>query len=376
VPAWRSRAHWLDEVLPAAAAHGRAVLRSHHIAPDTFVRIMAAHAQHADDDTGRGCTPTVEHIQTLAGCSERTVQRARAAARELRVGVEVFRGRHLTLDERIEAYEAGQTHRGWTSVYALGCPLWLARHLGLPLAAAYPQLMGGAGDGSVDRGTPPVGRSTSPFEHSVKNYSSAKNAEQRAPRAASRRRPGQKRRVARFNLAAMALAVALQARIRTLAGVHPGRLAPALCRFALAPEPWSAAELHTVLEQVLRIRGWTWLSTPQHPAAYLARLLREIDHIDQPSAERAGAQLTADAPRAAGGPDQPGGKERVMGRHRDPVHRDQAAGGEEPLFALRDRQAAEQAERDGRDLCAHGVAGADPHTGHAAGRCAFCRRDA
>lgn len=358
VPAWRSRAHWLDVVLPAAVIRGRGVLRSHHIAPDTFVRIMAAHAQHADDDTGRGCTPTVEHIQTLAKCSERTVQRARAAARELRIGVEVFRGRHLTLDERIEAYEAGRTHRGWTSVYALGCPRWLVRHLGLPLSSGYPQVKGARVHRSVDRGTPPVGRSTTKSSYLKKNYSSAHNAEQRAPRAASRRRTRQIERKNRFNPAAMALAAELQARIRTLASVHPGRLAPSLCRFALAPQPWTAAELHTVLERVLKVRGWTWLSTPDHPAAYLARLLREIDHIDQPSAEQANA-----APRAAG-----------QGAHTQSrsLHREERGNHDAVIVQLRVQQAAELAEREGRNLCIHGVGGADPVTG-AAARCAFCR---
>lgn len=357
VPAWRSRAHWLEEVLPAAVVRGRGVLRRHHIAPDTFVRVMAAHAQHADDDTGRGCTPTVEHIQTLAGCSERTVQRARAAARELRVGVEVFRGRHLTLDERIDAYEAGQTHRGWTSVYALGCPLWLARHLGMPLAAAHPQLNAGVGDACVDGGTPPVGRSTRDSHLPEKNYSSATSAEQRATRATSTRKPRPRGGTARFNPHALALAVALQTRIRTLAGVHPGRLAPTLSRFALAPEPWTAAEVHAVLEHVLRVRGWTWLTAPQHPAAYLARLLREVEHLGPADPQRA-TDASNRAGELLGRP--------LLGRPRSP--------GSESAEALRDLQIAERNEREGRGLCVHGVAGADDRDGRAP-RCSYCRRD-
>jgi hypothetical protein len=156
----------------------------------------------------------------------------------------------------------------------------------------------------------------------------------------------------------MVLAVALQHRIRTLASVHPGRLAPSLCRFALAPEPWTAAELHTVLERVLQVRGWTWLSAPDHPAAYLARLLREIDHIDQPSAERAlGASSAGDAATQTG--------------NRDGLRRDHRVNHHSSL-ELRTKQAAERAEREGRDLCVHGVGGADPLTGVAV-RCAFCR---
>ena len=322
---------------------------------------MAAHAQHADDDTGRGCTPTVEHIQALAQCSERTVQRARAAARELAVGVEVFRGRHLTLDERMEAYEAGLNHRGWTSVYALGCPLWLARRLGLPVRAVYPQLSGTPVDSSVDRGTPPVGRSTSRYVLQLRTLTSALRAEQRAPRAASTTRPPprgpRKTRSGRFNPDAVALAVALQQRIPTFAGVHPGRLAPTLTRFVTAATPWTAAEVHEVLELVVRMKGWTWLSNPQHPAAYLARLLREVEHQQPPPSG------TTPAPVATGDEAPTRTVVSLPSRERAALERIRRA-----------RQAAERAERDGDALCEHGVGGADPDSG-ASPRCAFCRRD-
>jgi hypothetical protein len=329
-PVWSSRRHWLDEVLPEAVRRGQSILRRHHIAPTTFLRVMAAHAQHADDATGRGCTPTVAHLQVLARCSERTIQRARAAARELGIGVEVFRGRRLTLVERMETYEAGAPRRGWASVYALGCPLWLARHLGLPFSQAYPQVNRGAVHFFVDGGTPPVGRSTNGINSRSRSSSSAKIAERRAPRAVLTKPPGRHRGRGRWNTAGWDLALALQQRIHTLRGVHPGRLAPALTRFALAPRPWTAEELQASIERVLRLRGWNWLSTPEYPAGYLARLLREIDHADQPIASAAAI---------------------------------------EQLRALR---LVEADERAGRNLCVHGVGGADEH-GRAA-RCAFCRR--
>jgi hypothetical protein len=352
-------------VLPGATSQGWRVLRQHHIAPDTFIRVMAAHAQHADDDTGRGCTPTVEHIQALAGCSERTVQRARAAARELAIAVEVFRGRHLTLEERIEAYEAGLNHRGWTSVYALGCPLWLARRLGIPVRATYPQVSTHSVDISVDRGTPPVGRSTSKYVLPSRTTSSALRAEQRAPRATSTTRPpprGQRKtRSGRFNPDAVALAVAIQQRIPTFAGIHPGRLAPTLTRFATATTPWTPAEIHNVLELVVRMKGWTWLSNPQHPAAYLARLLREVEHDHQPPPSEAIEHTSAPAAAPTGG------------QHRTVVSRPSQERAD--LERMRQaRQAAERAEREGDGLCEHGVGDADPDTG-VSPRCAFCRRE-
>ena len=317
-PAWRSRQHWLDLVLPLAIRHGQDVLRRHHISPDTFARVMTAHAQHADGRTGRGCTPTVARIQQLTRASERTVQRARAAARELGIAREVFRGRHLRLAERMQAHQVGSRQRGWASVYALGCPPWLAQHLPAPIRRA------------VDRGTPPTGRRIRTYPPSSRPNSSAHRAEPRASRARPVKTPSPRRRAHRWNQASWDLAVALQRRIRTFQGVHPGRLAPALSRFASTDKPWSANQLRIAIERVLRLRGWTWLSNPEHPAGYLARLLREIDPHDRPL-EDTGAQLRA-------------------------------------------LQAAEADERAGRNLCAHGVGGADQHG--RASRCAFCRRSA
>ena len=338
-------------MLPAAVERGATVLRRHHIAPGTFVRVMAAHAQHADDDTGRGCIPTVEHIQTLSHCSERTVQRARAAARELRIVIEVFRGRHLTLDERIAAYDAGQTHRGWSSVYALGCPLWLARHLGVPLAVAYPQPGTPRVHGPGERGTPPIGNLSRSINTPVKNTSSARCAEQRASRATSTRPPRRPKSLCRFNPAALALAGELQALIPALAGVHPGRLAPLLNRFAFAARPWTAEELAAALTRLLRARGWDWPNALRHPPGYLARLLGEIEHRDQLSA----------APPSVARSRTPGGPRDYRGQRTT------------QLAELHRVQAETTAELAGHGLCAHGVAGANPSTGRA-GRCAFCRR--
>ena len=350
-PVWSSRAHWLEVVLPAAVEHGWEVLRRHHIAPATFIRIMAAHAQHGDDDTGRDCHPDVEHLRAVAACSERTVQRARAAARELGIAREIVRGRHLRLDERLQAHEAGSKQRGWASVYALGCPLWLAHRLGLPLAAVYPQRNRPAVGPNVGRGTPPVGKSPRDQRSLGKYVSSPHSADRRAARAAPTGRPGRRRTVAtgtgRFNAAGWELAVALQRRIRTLATIHPGRLAPALTRFATAAEPWAAAQVHAALDRVLATRGWSWPTRPRHPAGYLARLLREIDHIDQ---------LTT-SPTS---PTSPTG----------PAHR---AGGIAELEQLRAARQAEADELAGRNLCPHGAAAADPEHGRSA-RCAYCRR--
>lgn len=129
--------------------------------------------------------------------------------------------------------------------------------------------------------------------------------------------------------------MALQRRIRTLAAVHPGRLAPALTRFATAAEPWTPAQMHAAIDQVLVTRGWSWPTRARHPAGYLARLLREIDHIDQLTESRVGGPAELEQQRAT--------------------------------------RRAEADELAGRNLCTHGAGGAD--TSGRSPRCAFCRAD-
>lgn len=324
--AWRTRAHWLTIVLPAAVRERGDVLRRHHIAPGTFIAVMAAHAQHADDDTGRNAIPTVEHIQLLARCSERTVQRARAAARELGIGTEVFRGRHLTLVERLAAHQAGRTLRGWASVYALGCPRWLVKRLpGYRISSAL------SVDRGVDDGTPPAGRSFTRNRSLYVNRSSPLRVDERAPRTA-RKRPTQPKIISRspWRPEALELARQLQRVIRTFAGVHPGRLAPVLTRFAIAEKPWTATQLRDAIERAQRAQRRDWISQPTAPHAYLAWLVRDIESTDN----YLGAVEEA---------------ERI------------------------NRRVAELAELRGENLCRHGAGGADPQTGQSA-RCAFCRR--
>lgn len=317
-------------MLPSAVRERGDVLRRHHIAPDTFIAVMAAHAQHADDDTGRNAIPTVEHLQQLARCSERTVQRARAAARDLGIGIEIFRGRHLTLVERLEAHQAGRALRGWASVYALGCPKWLARKLpGYRSTSSISEL---AFAPVGDDGTPPAGKSFRNLGFLNQSRSSPLRADERASRAASKpkRRP-KISSTSRWRPEALDLARDFQALVRTFAGVHPGRLAPTLTRFALADQPWSARQLRDAIEGAQRAQRRDWVSRPLHSPAYLAWLVRDIEATDNYADELADAQR-------------------------------------------RRSRAAERSELHGHDLCQHGASGRDPHTGRSH-RCAFCRHE-
>jgi hypothetical protein len=134
--------------------------------------------------------------------------------------------------------------------------------------------------------------------------------------------------------------VELQARIPALRGLHPGRLAPALSRFALSAEPWTAAEVHRAIDRVLVGHGWAWIAAPRHPAGYLARVLREIDHVSQLSTTR---QLVRSGASSQAYPDLNAAFAAVI-----------------PHVGLHDSP------------CEHGVIGVDD--GGQAPRCAFCRR--
>lgn len=346
-PTWASREHWLTVALPAAIHRGRDVLRRHHIAPVTLARILAIHARHADDDTGRAVTVAVEHVAAEAGCSDRTVQRARACARDLGIAVEIFRGRHLTLDERLEAWEAGSAQRGYASVYALGVPRWLAPHLPQRLVApgrARPQPRRAPGE----RVTPPCGRSFKNSRSRRSRTTSATSADDLAsleastkqaspdpgrgqsphdPRRGSsptgpaqpgsttrprpqqrgdRRGPGRSR--PRWNPAALRLAEQLRREIPVLRRTGLGRIVPPLTRFAVSPTPWTAEQLVPLIWHVAKVKGWT--TDPnriRRPEAWLAHLLQGIadtepgDVPDDPRHQRADAapaEITADDPWA------------------------------------------------------------------------------
>lgn len=404
-PAWASRRHWLDVVLGAAIVAGREVLRRHHIAPVTFLRVMAMHAMHADDATGRGCTIDVDHLRLEAGCSERTVQRARAAARELGVATEVHRGRHLTLQERIEAYDRGSKQRGFASVYALGCPAWLAPrlpHRMEPVPNA-PQVTADSGE----RGTPPVGRSTRSNNSRRSSVASATSAEELAPLAGQdkpggatagipwpavrapgtappRRRPSPSpekrrwrqqhargdhsapragRRRPSYSPDAIRLATAVRRHVPALRHTPLGRLVPAHTRFACAEQPWTAEALVRTAYGVARVKGWTVQAHKvRTPAAWWAGLLDGIDPVGRPSGH-------LDAPVAAVAASLPDGCATFW---------EAAARDERQAVALREQHRERQLEQEaqdaraGRNLCEHGASGADPATSRSP-RCALCR---
>src|SRR5699024_2316358 len=101
------------------------ILARHHVARDTF-RTWARHESlHANITSGRQLIVRPDTIALTMECATRTVQRCRAAARELGLLVDVQAGRMLTLAESMQARYQGSPQRGFANESALTVPAWL-----------------------------------------------------------------------------------------------------------------------------------------------------------------------------------------------------------------------------------------------------------
>ena len=125
VPCWTGRAErWARWVVPIAYdlyydTEVRPLMGGNQIGRKTLIAVAVARAQFADFNTGRNSRPTNKTLAPLAGCKERTVQRADKALRLLGVATEVLRGRQRTRAERLASWRVGDRARGWASVWAL-----------------------------------------------------------------------------------------------------------------------------------------------------------------------------------------------------------------------------------------------------------------
>jgi AraC-like DNA-binding protein len=257
-------------VLTAALARRDRLPRHHPVDPDTARRIARFLADAADHRTGRNARPTIDSLAELAGCSERTVQRALKLLEALGVVVRVSEGRSiLSRSERLQAWRNGSSHRRIAAEFALIVPLALAR------------VVHRAGPRPVERVTPP-GYSEGELVKSpdLRFFGQPKDRRRSraSPGAHSKRRPPG---VTPAGLRASRLATGVQQRIGWLSAVSPRRLT-ALHRFAA--QGWTPRDVHRALDEVLRARGWSVPDKIEQPAAYLAALLRGVDPGDRPGA--------------------------------------------------------------------------------------------
>lgn len=278
LPAWWGADDWLAEVEDALTSE---LCREHRVAPDTALAVARGMAGYADHRTGRGCRPTNERLTEACRVSLSTVQRARRALKALGLVVELVAGRSMmTRSERLAAWRRGSSHRQVAAEFALcsrraRAPKVRASQVGEGTSS------GGASAHSVDGDTPPGATRGSSFSHLRSTHLRRRTEPKiRAPRGAHTEK-GRTRVGGGQDGATRRLAEAVQRRLGWLAGVSTRRTGPALAKFARAG--WTDEDVRLGVRDVLAVRGHVVPAVLQHPAAYLAGLLRDLDPADRPS---------------------------------------------------------------------------------------------
>jgi hypothetical protein len=289
-PAWWGDDDWLAEVAAALDdAEGAALLRQHHVARDTALKVAQGHAAHADFRTGRDCRPTNARLVEVCQMSLSTVQRARRVLEGLQLVRRLIQGRSImTRAERLQAWRRGSSHRAIAATFALcsrkrraarsgGPRLGLARR-GRATQVRNPVDNQGARTAAVERDTPPGALVVQRVSHLSRSLSSGQTETRNG---APRRAHNQERRRPVPDPATGRLVADVRRRVGWLRDVHAARLAPTLHRFAQAG--WTAEDVDLAVTDALAARGWRRPAVLTQPAAYLALLLRELDPLDRPS---------------------------------------------------------------------------------------------
>lgn len=286
IAAWVSREHFLDVVVDEALAADPDVRQRRRpgepkvlVSEDLLRRYLRVRTGYAHARTGRGAIVRPDTLASVLGVTPRAVKYAQLVARRLGVEVVVQTGRMLSWAERMAARRSGSHQRGLATEVAFTIPETVHRRLARRhLLPADASRRGGRFHPSKRSKTSPQ---TDLFLHSP---DAARGEKKEAASPPPRRRGPSRRMIAGRRLAGDLLRV-----LPWLAGESPGRLAPALCRFAAADVPWSAADIALALLDLARRRGITAPLTADRirtrPAVVLARLLERLDaEADHPSA--------------------------------------------------------------------------------------------
>ncbi|WP_427896736.1 hypothetical protein ACQHIV_42170 (plasmid) [Kribbella sp. GL6] len=243
VPAWQSRPHFLEVVVPFVIEIRPDVLAAHHVSPDTFRRWVWAESMFADYWTGRRIIRRPRTVGLVAEMHERTVQRCRAAARELGIYVDVVKGRMLTLGEVLHARFSGSPQRGLANESAFQVPKWVRRHLqpveSVDNSKGHLRLV-------VDSATPSSGvaRRASQLTGSCGSLTGQGKKE---PTSSAQRHE-------RVDSPGFKLALAVRKALPWARREAPGRLSRLLERYASSPYRWTAQDVVQHLDAVNRAR--------------------------------------------------------------------------------------------------------------------------
>lgn len=279
LPVWSSRESFLaivDELATDPGVH--ALCRQHNIAVVTWVAAMTTAAIEADTTTGV-CHATYVHLGAAISRGEKQIQRAFAVSRALGLALEVYRGRELSKDERMQLVEQYGTHpqRGIPQGWQLGLiPDRIAARFSTPRAGQWCWF-------SRFVHLPPLGGVCS---HTYLLTSHLGAASEKAAASRRQHRPKRKRRI---DPATARLAAEVAQNVPWCATESRTRLSPPLHRFATASVPWNGVDVADAIRGV-GMRQQLDLATlhpaaVERPAALLAKLLRELDPVvDHPSA--------------------------------------------------------------------------------------------
>jgi hypothetical protein len=260
---WDGRQHWLAFIVPIAISMNTQILKQEELSAETLLiwaRVESGYAQ--DQRTGRRCIVRPDTVASVMGVHKKTVSRCRRVARKLGIQVVIELGRMLTLDESTRARRAGSCQRGLSTETALTVPSPVAFVL---LSA-----------------TPTRGKATTSKGHL--ESSPLKNATTKRTETAPP--PRQPKRSPR-TCPARTLAGELVKKVPWLRSERPGRLAPALNRFATSRPTWTAQDVIDAIQAIRDRRGLVTALTEDQirtrPAVVLAAFLRELDpHDDHP----------------------------------------------------------------------------------------------
>ena len=268
-----------------------ALCKQQQIAAVTWTAVMLSAAYEADTITGM-CWASYEAIGAPVNRRHKVVQRAFTVARALGLALEVYRGRELGRDERLQLHRdsggAGHPQRGIPS--------------GWQLAAVPPTT-------AARFSTPHPGRFTmwSRFDHlppwgsfSLTSHVGTHHLCTLTGTTEAASRPGPRQKRVQADPRTRLLAAEMARIVPWLAGESPGRMWPCLNRFATASPAWSAADVLGALRDAATREGrdlaqldTTTIRT--RPAILLAGLLRQLDPVqDYPGPAFAGDQVLTD----------------------------------------------------------------------------------
>lgn len=275
---WRGMDHWLSVVIPRALEANPDVLAG-RVRRERFIAIMHAHALYARKD-GRDCIVRPDTIAALVGCSERSVQYARAAAKRLGIIIEALPGRMLDLGERLQARDRGSRQRGLSAVLALVIPADIdprVEPVDNPPVENTPRVRPHSFTCTPSRGPR---SSLSRHVYSVPSPAWRPGTKVGAPRRVNQpARPG----------TATSFAQHLARHVPWLRTTPAQRLAALVRPFMSGPFPWQPAELASAMRICRPFPPAT--SIIHAPISLLAWYLRQLDPTDSPArnADRASA---------------------------------------------------------------------------------------